>query len=73
MVFMKPMRYQERSIDFFHCFITYGSSHLYKKWMIDPAKNTHVSSFENIFKLAGFDGCIGSSDATNISMMKCAN
>ena len=44
---------------------------LYRKWVLDPTLNRDVSEQERIFQQAGFDGCIGSSDATHIPMLKC--
>ena len=49
----------------------YGSTVLYKKWVIEPALNRNVSDMEKLFQIAGFDGCIGSSDATHVPMLKC--
>ena len=58
--------------DFLICFIEYGSTILYKKWVLDPNLNTDVREQESVFKMAGFDGCIGSSDGTHIPMLKCS-
>ena len=58
--------------DFILCFIEYGSTVLYKRWVLDTNLNTDVKVQESVFKLAGFDGCIGSSDGTHIPMLKCA-
>ena len=46
--------------EFLKTFIEYGSSVLYKKYVSDPAIDIDVSEREKLFKLAGFDGCIGS-------------
>ena len=53
-------------------FIEYGSSVLYKKWVIDSTINRNVNEQESIFRMAGFNGCIGSSDGTHIPMLKCS-
>ena len=58
---------------FINKFMEYGSKVLYKKWVIDPAINTHVSSQESVFRMAGFNGCIASSDATHVGMQSCAS
>ena len=58
---------------FINKFMEYGSKVLYKKWVIDPAINTHVSSQEKVFRMAGFNGCIASSDATHVGMLSCAS
>ena len=57
--------------DFLLCFLEYGSTVLYKKWVLDPASNINISERESIFRQAGFDGCIGSSDATHVAMLSC--
>ena len=49
----------------------YGSTILYKKWVIDPLLETPINERESIFRLAGFNGCIGSSDATHIPLLSC--
>ena len=59
--------------EFLKTFIEYGSSVLYKKYVSDPAIDIDVSEREKLFKLAGFDGCIGSCDATHIPMVRCAH
>ena len=46
---------------------------MYEKHVTIPATTTDISTFEEIFVAAGFNGCIGSTDATNIRMLKCAN
>ena len=38
---------------------------------MDPARETHVSHQEGLFAAAGFNGCIGSVDATHIPMLSC--
>ena len=43
---------------------------MYKKWVLDKKLNTYVREQESIFKMAGFDGCIGLTDATHIPMLK---
>ena len=57
---------------FLSTFLIYGSTILYKKWVLDPATKINVSSHERMFKLAGFDGCIGSTDATHVGILNCA-
>ena len=34
--------------------------------------NTDVSIFGKLFNIAGYNGCIGSSDATHVGMLSCA-
>ena len=56
---------------FILCFIEYGSTVMYKKWVVDSTVNRSAEQLESIFKQAGFNGCIGSSDGTHIPMLKC--
>ena len=58
--------------DFIISFIEYGSTVLYKKWVLDTNINIDIEKQESVFKMAGFDGCIGSSDGTHIPMLNCA-
>ena len=53
-------------------FIKYGSTVLYKKWVIDARISRNLNEQESLFKQAGFNGCIGSSDATHVPMLKCS-
>ena len=50
----------------------YDSTVLYKKWVIDPRMNRDLNDQESIFRESGFNGCIGSSDATHNPMLKYA-
>ena len=56
---------------FLKCFIEYGSTVLYQKWVLEPTRLNNVSEQEKIFRMAGFNGCIGSLDATHIPILKC--
>ena len=56
---------------FLYRFMEYGSTVLYKKWVLEPSITNSVEYQEKFFRLAGFNGCIGSSDATHIPMLKC--
>ena len=44
---------------------------MYKKYVIDVANSINISNHEQLFGLAGMNGCIGSGDATHISMLNC--
>jgi hypothetical protein len=57
--------------NFFCTFIEYGSTHLYKKYVLDPASENDLSTFEKVFALAGFNGCGGSTDGTHVGMLQC--
>ena len=60
------------NIYFLLSFIEYGSTSMYKKWVHDKNLNTDVREQEAVFRIAVFDGCIGSSDAIHIPMFKCS-
>ena len=57
---------------FINTFLEYGSTILYKKWVTEPSLNRNVAEIERLFLVAGFNGCIESSDATCVSMLKCS-
>ena len=57
------------------CFIVFiecGSSTLYKRCVLDLSLNGMVAKHEHLFNLAGFNGFIGSTDATHTGMLCCA-
>ena len=56
---------------FFCTFIEYGNTYLYNKYVVNPASDVDVSIFEKVFALAGFNGCIGSTDGTHVGMLQC--
>ena len=56
---------------FLKCFISYGSIVLYKKYVLDPVQMIHVKEREELYAIAGFNGCIGSTDATHVPMLSC--
>ena len=56
--------------DFILFFIKYGITVMYKRWVIDTNLNTDIIEQVSIFKLAEFDGCIGSSYGTHIPMFE---
>jgi len=55
----------------FHCFVEFGSTVLYEKYVLTPVfvnkAKTHMREFEE----AGFPGCVGYSDATHITTDRC--
>ena len=57
---------------FFYMFIEYGSTVLCKTHVTLPALNTDPLEFEKLFIMAGFNGYLGSSDATHIGILSCA-
>jgi hypothetical protein len=56
---------------FFRCFVEFGSTVLYEKYILTPVfineAKTHMREFEE----ASFPGCVGSSDATHIMTDRC--
>ena len=56
---------------FFLKFIEFGSTSLYNKYVVTPRTSFQLKDCEHEFKIAGFPGCIGSTDATHIIIDKC--
>ena len=54
-------------------FLLYGSIFFYLHHVTDASQLTDSAKFEKLFAAAGFNGCIGSTDATHIGMLCCAN
>jgi hypothetical protein len=52
---------------YFHQFISVGSEILYPLYVSLPVSEEELRSHTQEFKLAGFSGCIGSTDATHIA------
>ena len=46
---------------------------MYKKHVIVVARSIDIANHEEIFRMAGMNGCIGSSDATHVIMLKCSS
>ena len=51
---------EETHRQFFHCFIEVGSSHLFKKYVLEPVTLTDAHNHVHEMQLAGFPVCIGS-------------
>jgi Plant transposon protein len=62
---------EETQRQFFHVFIYWGSTSLYNKYVIYPKSNVDCLQSTKVMKSAGFHGCVGSTDATHITMMRC--
>jgi hypothetical protein len=58
--------------NYFHQFISVGSEILYPLYVSVPVSEEELRSHTHEFKLAGFPGCIGSTDATHIAIEKCS-
>lgn len=57
---------EETHRQFFHVFILWGSTTLYDLYVIYPTDKEHVPNHVNEMKVAGFHGCVGSTDATHV-------
>ena len=62
---------QETCRQFFHSFIEFGSTNLFNKYVVMPDSTLDLDDCEKEFKMAGYPGCIGSSDASHVVMEKC--
>ena len=56
---------------FFRVFIKFGSTVLYKKWVLTPVNLPEALSNMKEYSEAGFPGCVGSSECTHIVTDKC--
>lgn len=54
---------------FFYCFTVLFEKHVTSLIKSDDSLKEH----EDLFKMAGFNGCIGSSDTTHVPMLSCAS
>jgi len=63
---------EETHRQFFHKFIDYGSSEFFHKHVITPQTAEQAKTHIREMALAGFPGCVSSTDGTHISMDKCA-
>jgi Plant transposon protein len=62
---------EESHRQFFHCFIYWGSTVLYEKFVRFPKTASQCKDSNEIMAAAGFHGCVGSTDATHVTMMRC--
>jgi hypothetical protein len=51
---------------FFHQFILFGSTELYKKFVVSPTRGEDAAHHTEEYRQAGLPGCVGSTDATHI-------
>lgn len=63
---------EESHRKFFHKFIRACRIHFYPKYVIEPSSKEEIEDAMAEFSEAGFNGCIGSADATHIIMEKCS-
>jgi hypothetical protein len=57
--------------NFFRVFLEFGSTFLYKKWVLTPVNLPEALSNMKEYSVAGFPGCVGSSDCTHIVTDRC--
>ena len=55
---------------FLHAFIEFGSTALFDKYVVAPTISAEANEIQKDFEDAGLPGCIGSMDATHVSMLK---
>jgi len=60
---------QETHRQFFHAFIEVGSTILYKKYVRTPTNPLEAEHHMFEMTQAGFPGCLGSTDATHVSLL----
>lgn len=58
---------------FFHVFIDFSSTLLYSKYVIVPSIHDVAKRYMKEFMMAGMPGCVGSMDATHITMWVCGH
>ena len=51
---------------FFHCFITFGSTELFQRWVVEPTTLEEAYHNSHEFQNSGLPGAIGSMDATHV-------
>ncbi len=57
--------------NFFHVFIYFGSTSLYSQHILTPVHLAEAHLIMAEYMEAGFPGCVGSSDCTNITTERC--
>jgi hypothetical protein len=69
---MKDVTYISRDVHrkFFHQFMKFGAKVLYPMYVSTPRTVEELRECEREYSIAGFPGCIGSTDATHIPLEK---
>jgi len=57
---------------FFHIFIKFGADVLYKMWVNTPTTEAEAEEHVCEMRMAGMNGCVGSTDATHIIWHNCS-
>lgn len=64
---------EETHRQFFHRFIDYSSSILFKRYVVSPASSSDASGHMHEMELAGMHGAVGSTDGVHVTMEKCSH
>jgi hypothetical protein len=56
---------------FSHKFWDCGKNHLFQKWVKTPESQSEIEDTMSEYAAAGFEGCVGSTDATHVVIEKC--
>jgi hypothetical protein len=56
---------------FLHVYISWGSTHLFQRYVVTPANKDEIEKNSREYAMAGLPGCLGSQDATHIGMRRC--
>jgi hypothetical protein len=56
---------------FFHAFIDYCSTSLYSRFVLTPVHLPEARSNMREYEVAGFPGCVGSTDCTHVTTERC--
>ncbi|KAI2511438.1 Plant transposon protein [Fragilaria crotonensis] len=56
--------------DFMHRFVSFGAKVVFAKYVRMPTSLEEIRECEHAYRMAGFPGCIGSTDATHIPLDK---
>jgi hypothetical protein len=57
---------------FFHVSMEWGSTVFFDCCVVHPTNAEEAATHTHKMVIAGFDGCVGSSDATHVGMEKCS-
>jgi len=64
---------EETHRQFFHRFLDYSSTVLFKRYVISPAMSSDAAGHMHEMKLAGMHGSCGSTDGVHVTMEKCSH
>jgi hypothetical protein len=57
---------------FFHVFVEWGSTVFFDSYVVHPTNAEEAAMHTHEMGIAGFDGCVGSTDATRVGMERCS-